>query len=261
MRMMLCKLLAAVLCGVPFAAGAQAPAAMSGTDVFLPRPGLHALQNPAPEVQAAGMTPGDAGGTGGPVSVYQAALRSALLPGWGEHYSGHNTRALVSGTCEGAIWTSYIAFKVQEDVRGERAIEYATAYAGALAGGDEDYYKAVGQFRRAEGPGMWNEFVRRRERDTGEVVGREYTGSEAWAWTSIDRFVDYRQLRKGKLTAGDHATNALAFALVNRIISVVSVVQAVRSDHARTERALGLRLEAHPGREAPEWRLGLAGRF
>ena len=253
------RLAVAGLCGLPLAASAQAPDL--DPSPLLPRPGLYALQNPAPEDPGPAMAVSgtDAGPAGR--SVYRAALLSALVPGLGEYYTGHTTRAAISGTAEGAIWVSYATFKVQEDVRGDRAIEYATAFAGAKPGGDEDYYKAIGQFRRAEGPGMWNEFVRRRERDTGEVVGREYTGSEAWAWTSTERFIDYRQLRKDELTAGDHATNALAFAIVNRIISVVSVVQAVRSDRARSERALGLRIEARPGLEAPAFRVGLGGRF
>lgn len=249
------------LCGLPLAAGAQAPAVDVDRSALVPRPGLYALQNPVPQDPGPAMAVSGTAAAPANRSVYRAALLSALLPGLGEYYTGHTTRAAISGTAEGAIWVSYATFKVQEDVRGERAIEYANAYAGAQPGGDEDYYKAIGQFRRAEGPGMWNEFVRRRERDTGEVVGREYTGSEAWAWTSIDRFIDYRQLRKDQLTAGDRATNALAFALVNRIVSVVSVVQAVRSDHARSERALGLRIEARPGLEASEWRVGLGGRF
>lgn len=253
------KLAVAGMCGLPLAAAAQMPAATPVGNVFVPRPGLYALQNPAP--QATAPTPATDGAAPAGRSVYRAAFLSALVPGLGEYYTGHRYRALVSGTLEGAVWTSFVTFKVQEQLRGDRAIEYATSYAGAAAGADEEYYKAVGQFLRAEGPGQWNEFVRRRARDTGEIVGREYEGGEAWAWTSLDRFIDYRQLRKGKLTAADRATNALAFALVNRIVSVVSVVQAVRSDHSRSERALGLRLEAHPGLEAPEWRVGLGGRF
>jgi hypothetical protein len=168
---------------------------------------------------------------------------SAFLPGLGEAYTGHTTRALISGSAEAAIWISYATFKVQENVRGDRSREFAVHYAGALASGDEDYFKAVGQFVRAEGAGMWNEYVRRQARDTGEVIGREYVGPEAWAWTSDERYADYRDLRRDMLTANDHASSALAFAIVNRVVSVVSVMQAVRSDHKHEQR-LGLRLDA-----------------
>lgn len=194
--------------------------------------------------------------------MYKAALLSALVPGLGEYYSGHRHRALISGAAEAGIWTSFVTFKVQEGLRRDRSIEYALAFAGARPGGDEDYFKAMGQFVRAEGPGQWNEFVRRRSRDTGEVVGREYTGDEAWAWTSIDRFIEYRQLRRGMLSADEHAQNAIAFAVANRIISIVSVVQAVRSDsHHHKEGGLGLRLEFDGLGAAPGARLGFVNRF
>ena len=240
-----------MLAATAVAAHGEAPAAL------VPSAALHAFQQPVakqsiePTVAAAPAHH----------STYKAALFSALVPGAGEYYTGHYTRSMISGGCEVAIWASYVTFKVQEDMRSDSAIEFAAAYAGATANGDEDYYKAVGQFLRAEGPGMWNEFVRRRARDDGEVVGREYTGAEAWAWTSTRRFNDYRQLRKDSLSAGDHATNALAFALVNRIVSVVSVVQAVRSDHMRNQRALGLLLDAPPDPMTSTWRVGLARRF
>ena len=194
--------------------------------------------------------------------MYKAALLSALLPGLGEYYSGHTNRAIISGTAEAAIWTSYITFNVQEDMRRDGSIEYALAFAGARPGGDEDYFKAMGQFLRAEGPGQWNEFVRRRSRDTGEVVGREYTGDEAWGWTSIERFIEYRQLRRDMLSAEEHAQTAIAFAVANRIISIVSVVQAIRSD-ARHEKedGLGLQLEFEGLGASPGARLGLVNRF
>jgi hypothetical protein len=240
----------ALALGAP-SARAQAPVTL------VPRPSLQVLESPVPS----GPEPVPAAPAPPHHSLYRAALLSAIVPGLGEYYSGHRSRALVSGTLEAAVWTSYATFKVQENLRGDRAVEYAVAYASASGQGNDAYYKAVGQYLRAEGPGMWNEFVRRRARDTGEIVGQEYTGPEAWAWTSVQRFNDFRDLRQAQLRAGDHATNALAFALINRIVSVVSVVQAVRSDHMRGTRALSLRLDAVPAPGAPLWRVGLAGRF
>jgi len=108
---------------------------------------------------------------------------------------------------------------------------------------------------------MWNEYVRRKERDEGEEVGREYVGDEAWAWTSDQHLLQYRTLRRESLHAGDHATNALALLLVNRVISVVSVIQAVRSDHHQAAKQLGLRFEPGGTLLHPEARLGLWNRF
>jgi hypothetical protein len=192
--------------------------------------------------------------------MYKAVLLSAALPGLGEYYSGHLERALLFGSFEGAVWTSFITFRVQERLRADRAKEYAIAFAAASARGDDDYFKAVSQYLRSDGPGEWNEYVRRKFRDTGENVGREYTGVDAWAWTSQDRFEQYRTLRRQKLTAHDHATNAVAFAVVNRIASIVDVVQAVRSDRGK-EKRLGLKLEIGSLLPAPQARLGLWNHF
>lgn len=229
----------------------------AASESLLPRPSLQALASPAAQAPAR-----PAVFSAHRRSMYKAALLSALLPGLGEYVSGHRTRALVSGSLEAAVWTSYITFKVQEDLRGDRAREYAVSFAGALPDGDEDYYKAVGMFLRTEGPGQWNEFVRRRARDTGEIVGREYGGDEAWAWTSLDRFIEYRLLRRDMLAAEENARDTLAFALVNRIISIVSVVQAIRADaHAEEERGLGLKLEMGTTPREPSARVGLWNRF
>jgi hypothetical protein len=182
-------------------------------------------------------------------SLRNALLLSALLPGAGEYYAGHRNRALLFGTFEAGIWISYATFKVQEGLRQDRSIEYAVAVAGALPGGDDDYYGAMAQFLRSDGPGQWNEFVRRRTRDTGEVVGVEYTGDAGWAWPSEEQFIRYRDLRKGQLAAEDHATNMLAVAIVNRIASMVDVYQAMRSDAHKAEAGgfdFGLRLGRSP---------------
>ena len=236
MRTSIAVACAALACLLP----GRAPAATGAEPVsLLPRPGLQALQAQAPQALLA-----DPVLQGHRARMVRAALLSAAVPGLGEYYAGHTNRALLSGTAEAAIWASFATFKVQEDLRADRAIEYAVSFAGADPRGDDDYYKAIGQVLRSDGPGMWNEFVRRRARDTGEIVGREYGSEQAWAWTSLDRFIDYRQLRKAKLRAGDHARSTIAVAIANRIVSVVSVVQAVRSDaHRDQEKGFGLKLE------------------
>ncbi len=231
--------------------------AQAGDDVLWPRARLNAfeaaLDQPAPTsaplVQSS------------PPNVYKAALFSALIPGWGQAYAGRNTRALVFGTIEAGIWISYATFKVQENTRADRAIEYAVATAGASQGGSDDYYSAMALFMRADGPGQWNEFVRRRERDTGEVVGVEYTGDDVWAWPTLDHFTRYRDLRAGSLEAGERATNMLAVAIVNRIASVVDVVYVVRRDSRRKEDRFGLELQLGRTPREPLASLAIRNRF
>ncbi|MFQ5598973.1 MAG: hypothetical protein ACE5G2_00310 [Candidatus Krumholzibacteriia bacterium] len=228
---------------------------------LLPPPGLDALELALQQdrVDAPLELPGPRRGG----SVYKAAFLSALVPGLGEYYSGHKNRAVLFGTLEGGIWIAYATFKVQEDLRRERSVEFAVATAGALPGGDDDYYSAIAQFLRSDGPGQWNEFVRRRRRDTGEVVGVEYRGDAGWAWPSVEHFSDYRNLRRRQLQAEDYATNMLAVALVNRIASVVDVVQAMRSGSTKAEKeeTFGLKLQLGRTPGEPLARLVLQNRF
>jgi hypothetical protein len=198
-----------------------------------------------------------------PKSMRKAVLLSALLPGLGEAYSGHNARALVFFTLEGGIWISYATFKTQESLRQDRATAFAAATAGALPNGDDAYYSAMAQFLRSDGPGQWNEFVRRRERDFGEVVGVEYHGEAGWAWPSEDHFFDYRELRRRQLEASDNATNMLAVLIVNRIASMLDVVQAMRSDTKQREKGeqFGLKLQLGRTPGEPLARLMLQNRF
>jgi len=183
--------------------------------------------------------------TQAPRSKYKAALLSALVPGLGEAYAGHTNRAIAFGTAEAGIWVTYGVFKYQESLRHDRAIEFAGGAAGASLSGDDDYYKAVGRFLRSDGQGMWNEYVRRRARDTGEVIGVEYFGDDSWAWTSQENLDFYRDLRRKELSAGDNATNMFAFALLNRVLSVIDAVYIVSRDHRAFEaQGFGLKLEA-----------------
>lgn len=234
-------------CGL-LLASSPAPAEDAPVSPLWPRPSLQALAE-----GAAVSTPMPAAALPPEKDMKWALLLSAAVPGAGEYYAGHPNRALVFGTIEAGIWISYATFKVQEDLRRDSAIDYAAAVAGALPNGNDDYYGAVGQFLRSDGPGQWNEFVRRRERDTNEDVGEEYYGDAAWAWPSEDQFVRYRDIRKSQLEAEDYATNMLAVAIVNRIASMVDVFQAMRADAKHRKQALegfGVKLElGHTPRE------------
>jgi hypothetical protein len=241
---------ALVLCSAGRARGDDSP--------LLPRPSLGvletALQEPSPP-------PAGLPAAGGRPSLAKAILFSALVPGLGEFYSGHTYRGLGFATVEAGIWITYATFEVQENLRAERAVEYAVSVAGAVPDGDDDYYSAMAQFLRSDGPGQWNEYVRRKRRD-GEDVGVEYVGDAGWAWPSDQHFLRYRDLRRGQLEAADNATDMLAVALINRIASIVDVVAAMRSDaHKREEAGFGLKFQLGRAPGEPLARLTLQNRF
>jgi hypothetical protein len=250
---------AALVCLGAGPAGAAADLSAAAADVaaspLLPPARLDVLAQQTTPQEPELVIPGE------PKSIYKAAFLSMLVPGLGEYYSGHPNRALVFGTMEAAIWIAYATFSVQEGLRADRAEEFAAQVAGANPSGDADYFEAVGRFPRNDGPGMWNEYVRRRARDTGEVVGPEYFGADNWAWPSDDQLARYRSMRSSMLEAEDNATNMLAVAILNRIVSTIDVVQAVRSDHKKQRDAglgLELRLGCLPGQLAS---VGIRNRF
>ena len=238
--------------------------ARSADSPLLPRPGLEALERAFEEPASQAATPL---GSGGQPSLWRAVGLSALIPGLGEFYTGHTYRGLTFATLEAGIWITYATFQVQEDLRTERSIEFAVAAAGAVPDKrgddgrrDDAYYEAMAQFLRSDGPGQWNEFVRRKRRD-GEDVGVEYHGDAEWAWPSDEHFVRYRDMRVGAFEAGDSATDMLAVALVNRIASIVDVVAAMRSDSKREETGFALKLQLGRTPGEPLARLTLQNRF
>jgi hypothetical protein len=184
----------------------------------------------------------------GEKSVWRAAGASALLPGLGQSYAGHNTRATVFFATEAAIWTIFTVYRVQGETRQDRYIEFAGVHAGAPSGQDSDYYEHIGFWSSLE---QWQDIVRRDARtlhpdDPAAQAdyfehNKLYDESETWSWPDDEVRTRYRVLRSRSESAFHNSRLALGAALLNRFVSVVDAV-AMTKRHNQEVRKDGLSL-------------------
>lgn len=196
----------------------------------------------------------------------QLMLQSLTVPGWGQASLGQRRSALVFGLVETAIWVSFAAFQVQEHSRQQTYERTAWQFAGIdLGGRDEEYRRIVGLYSSSD---EYNRLVVRRDAANlyygdpaaydAYVAAHQITGSDAWTWRSEDDFLRYRSERQATQRASKHAQDALAAALINRLVSVIHVARSA----SRAPDATSWRLECTPEPGDPTaFRLALRADF
>jgi hypothetical protein len=194
-------------------------------------------------------------------------LRSLTVPGWGQATVGRNTSAWVFGLAEIGIWTSFTAFKVQEQLRRESYENTAQLFAGVnLNGRDDEFRRIVGAYLSSDD---YNQLVVFRDAANlyydDPAAYRQYIaehaigGSNAWSWSSVDALLRYRGQRQREQRAANRANTALAVAIGNRILSAI---HAARFAGTGAPEARRWELEYEPGLDqASDFRLGVRTRF
>ena len=159
----------------------------------------------------------------------QIILRSLTVPGWGQAQMGHRTAAMVFGLVEAGIWTSFVAFRVQQEMRVESYESTALLYAGVdLTGRDEEYRRIVGYYPSSD---EYNRLVVRRDAANlyydnpdaywAYIAENELKGDDAWAWDSEQSYLRYQEQRKLTNKAGLRANAMLGLAIANRLVSAL----------------------------------------
>jgi len=208
------------------------PVADHGTVATLvSAPGLSALAlRPPPEPPASDA--GEGGdGTAPRLGAERARilLRSLTVPGWGQATLGRRTSAKVFGLLETGVWTSFVAFRVQQQLRRDSYEVTARLFAGIdLDGRDDEFRRIVGFFPSSED---YNRLVVRRDaanlyyddpaRYSQYIVEHELKGEDAWAWASPESYERYQEQRKLTRKAGLRANAMLGLAIANRLVSAV----------------------------------------
>jgi hypothetical protein len=226
-----CILFAPGACAAPVASDRMAPraSAFALSSVTMDERSLvAALADDAPAAAvAADPDLPDAPAPRGP-SPALAALKSFILPGWGQLSTGHQTQAGIFLGLEAATWASWLTFKRQGSLREQSYIDTARLYAGIdLTGQDERIRRYVGQYQSEE---VYNQYVVRREaaffiEDPDEqaayIAENSLGGEQSWNWTLYEDFVRYRDQRRSSESAYHNAEFVVGFALVNRLVSAV----------------------------------------
>lgn len=164
-------------------------------------------------------------------SLGKALLYSALLPGLGEHYVGHKTKAKIFFGIEISTWIAYASFRTWGSWRKDDMIKFAADNAGTdLDGRDEFYEDMVGFYKDVD---QYN--------DAGRVDDEERpfyapASSDAWYWQSEDARVLYRSMKNRYRDAYRKADFMIGVAIVNRLISMIDTARDVRRHNNRQQR-------------------------
>jgi len=184
-----------------------------------------------------------------------ALLMSFVLPGWGELYTGHTTRAKAFLGAEASIWVGYAAFSVQEGMRKEDYREHAALYADIAEGRDGQYYEDIADYIRSEGYDSYNEAIRADARSlfpndleaqAQYLDENGYFGSDSWEWKSESHFDVYRDLRHDAAVSGRNAFYMTGLAVLNRALSGIDSAWMARQHNARRSGEPAVRVSVAP---------------
>jgi hypothetical protein len=220
------------------------------TPVVAPEPpaGFSPFALPSPGLLYAKRSTSISGGEGhgGRIPVLSAErarilLQSLTVPGWGQATLGHNGAAKTFFLAEAAIWTSFVAFHVQEAMRADSYMRSARLNAGIdLSDRDEEYRRIVGGFLSSDD---YNRLVVYRDAANlyyddppqywAYIASHSLQGKDTWHWASLEDLVQYRAQRKDAQRADQRANTALALAVVNRFISAVHAMRIAGREPAK----------------------------
>jgi len=179
-----------------------------------------------------GPAPFSSGLLGDDVTLYEtkstgkAVLYSLLLPGLGQWYLGEKTPAKVFFGIDIAIWTSFIVFTVQSELREDEYQQYARTFAGVTQlDHSDDYYGILTKydsFRNYEdeikGEGR---FALYPDVDVAALdryfIENRVADYEQWVWRSADHRRAYQDRRSASKRADRRAVYAVAAAVANRV--------------------------------------------
>ncbi len=163
-------------------------------------------------------------------SMWKAAALSALLPGAGQHYLGHRSKARVFFAVEAASWISFGAFTVYKNLKEDDMVTYAAVYANArLDGKSDEFEDMVGFYRDIN---TYNTFGRVFDPDRPYF---EDTPENHWHWVDTTAQANFRHMKNSAREAKRRAEFALGVAVVNRIVSIIDAVRDARRGQRRIE--------------------------
>lgn len=196
--------------------------------------------------------------TSAPVSPVKAALYSLLLPGLGDYQLGNRGRATMFFAAEGLIWIAYATFEVQGHEREDDYQDLAVRFAGvSRTGHSDDFYARVREFDNSDQYEADVKMTGRNEiysqtRDLTSInagalddyyEANRVSDFEPWRWESLDRRLQYSEVRSSSKTSYRRADYMLVAAIANRAVSAVVAYTAARSMQSS---AVGYHLDFAP---------------
>jgi hypothetical protein len=170
-------------------------------------------------------------------SASKAVLYSLLLPGLGQSYLGEKKQAAVFFALDVAIWTSFVVFTVQANLREDEYQQYARTFAGvASLDHSDDYYGILTEhdsFRAYENEiKSEGRLIFYPEVDVAALdqyfVDHRVADYEEWIWRSADHRRAYQDRRSASKRADRRALYSVAAAIANRVAASFFAYRSVR---------------------------------
>jgi len=194
-----------------------------------------------------------------PISPTRAVLYSLLLPGLGDYQLGNKGRATFFFAAEGLIWLSYAVFEVQGSQREDEYQDLAARFAGVSNSGHSDeFYATLRDYDNSDEYEADVKFDGRIElsedglypdRINADALDQYFTDNrledyEPWQWASMDRRLQYSEVRSASKTSYRRADYMFAAAAANRVVSAIVAFSAARG--AQKSNDVGYRLDFTP---------------
>jgi len=196
-----------------------------------------------------------------PISTTKAVLYSLLLPGLGDYQLGNRGRATAFFAVEGAIWISFAAFQVQGNTREDEYQSLAARFAGVTSSGHSDEFYA--ELRDYDSSEQYEADIKMEGRSElydqyglgglgADALDRYFTENrvadyEPWQWSSLDRRLQYSEVRSSSKTSYRRADYMIAAAAANRVVSAVFAYAGARSAHRAREVGWHVDFTPHAG--------------
>ena len=193
-----------------------------------------------------------------PISPTKAALYSLLLPGLGDYQLGNKGRATMFFAAEGVIWISFAMFESQGHQREDDYQDLAVRFAGvSRTGHSDDFYAHVREFDNSEeyeadlkleGRQKIYEASGSLEDLNADALEKYFVDNrvsdyEPWVWDSLEKRLQYSEVRSSSKTSYRRADYMLVAAVANRLVSAVVAYTAAHSMEPKT---VGYHLDFNP---------------
>jgi hypothetical protein len=197
-------------------------------------------------------------------------LRSLTVPGWGQATIGRRGSSLAFLIAEAGVWTSFTAFRVQEQMRREAYERTARVLGGIdLNGRDEEFRRIVGSYISSEEYNLLvvardaaNLYYDQPDSMRWYIKQNELRGGDTWAWADEGALLRYRGQRKDAQRARLRTSTALGLAVVNRVLSVIHAARASGgASGAEPRRSFRFEAAPPPGGDPTAIRVGVRADF
>ena len=163
-------------------------------------------------------------------SLFKAAGYSLLLPGLGQYYNGHKTKAKLFFGAEAITWAAFIAFRTYGGWKKDDYIRFGNVNAGAqLDGKDDDFLTLLEHYDNLD---QYNNLGRLLEPGAPYL---DNTSENYWRWQSRTDRATYTLLRRESRNAYKRGDWMIVLAVLNRVVSAIDAIRDARRAGNKTD--------------------------